>query len=265
MALKRFSDLGANWEVEPEYKDIRGFEAFDSRGNDIGRVDDLLVNTDNNAINYALVGGDGISQRLGGKDVIVPLRKMDIDPEDRSIHLDVTQDRLMDFPDYNTVEDTDLMSKVEEFWGAERYMRPIEGRERFGRPTTIPVVEERVRIEKEMEKTGEVEVTMHEEVERKPITEEVRGERVEVEREKVEEQPLPEYEREHAKEQPREMQPGETISIPVSEERIRVTKEPVVVEEIRLRRVPTERAVTMEEEVHKERPEIKKKGEEPAA
>jgi len=259
MAFKRFSDLGADWEVEPEYKDVRGFEAFDSQGKDIGKVDDLLVNTDNNAINYALVGGDGISQRLGGKDVIVPLRKMDIDHDDQSIHLDVTQDRLMEFPDYNTIEDPDLMSKVEDFWGAGMYMRPIEGRERLGRPTTIPVVEERARVEKEMEKTGEVEVTMREEVERKPITEEVRGERVEVEREKVPEKPLAEYEK------GREMQPGETVSIPVTEERIRITKEPVVVEEIRLRKVPTERKVTMEEEIRKEKPEVKKKGEEPAA
>lgn len=265
MAFKRFSELGAEWEVEPEYKDVRGFEAFDSQGKDIGKVDDLLVNTDNNTINYALVGGDGIAQRFGGKDIIVPLRKMDIDQEDRSIHLDVSQDRLMQFPDYNTIEDPDLMSKVEDFWGPGTYMRPIEGRERLGRPITIPVVEERARVQKEMERTGEVEVTMKEEVAREPITEEVKGERVEVEREKIKEQPLPEYEREHAEEQPREMQPGETISVPVTEERIRVTKEPVVVEEIRLRRVPTERRVTMEEEIHKERPEVKKKGEEPAA
>ncbi|HZD58969.1 MAG TPA: PRC and DUF2382 domain-containing protein [Anaerolineae bacterium] len=259
MAFKRFSDLGAEWEVEPEYKDIRGFEAIDKDGNDIGEVQDLLVDTDTNAINYALVGRGWLPSILGEKNIIVPLRKMDIDQEDKSVHLDITREDLRNFPDWS-MEDPDLKDKVDAFWGAEPYRRPIAGRERYGRPTTIPVVEERARVEKEREKVGEVAVTKEEEVERKPITEEVKGERVEVEREKVPEKPLAEYE------EARKMEPGETISVPVTEERIRVTKEPVVVEEIRLRKVPTKREVTVEEELRKERVEVEeKKGKEPAA
>lgn len=260
MAFKRFSDLGAEWEVEPEYKDVRGFETFDRDGNDIGKVQDLLVDADTNSINYALVGRGWLSSLFGEKNIIVPLRKMDIDSEDKSIHLDIVRDDLKNFPDYNTIEDPDLKDKVDRYWGTEMYRRPIEGRERYGRPTTIPVVEERPKVEKEMMKTGEVAVTKEEEIERRPITEEVRGERVEVEREKVPERPLAEYK------EGRKMEPGETVSIPVTEERIRITKEPVVVEEIRLRKVPTRREVTVEEEVRKERAEVEeRKGREPAA
>jgi len=259
MAFKRFSDLGAEWEVEPEYKDVRGFETFDRDGNDVGEVQDLLVDEETNAINYALVGKGWLSSLFGEKNIVVPLRKMDIDREDKSVHLDIVRDDLKNFPDYESIEDPDLKEKTDRFWGAEPYRRPIAGRERYGRPTTIPVVEERPRVEKEMEKVGEVAVTKEEEVERKPITEEVKGEKVEVEREKVPEKPLAEYE------EARKMEPGETISIPVTEERIRVIKEPVVVEEIRLRKVPTRREVTAEEEIRKERVEVEKKGEEPAA
>ncbi len=265
MAFKRFSDLGGEYEVEPKSKDVIGFDVFDKDGNKIGVVDDLLVNTDNDAINYALVGQGWFASTFGDKDVIVPLRKMDIDDADRSVHLDMTQDQLKDFPGYNTLDDPDLLQKVDSFWGGTMYQRPIEGRERLGRPITIPVTEEKANVQKEMEKTGEVKVTMEEETTRQPISEEVRGEKVEVERHKISDQPLAEYEKTH---QAREVQPGETISVPVTEERIRITKEPVVVEEITLRKVPTERRVTAEEELHKEHVEVKEEKptrEEPAA
>jgi stress response protein YsnF len=255
------SDLDAEYNVEPGYEDVRGFEVFDSEGDNLGEVKDLLVDTSDYSINYALVGRGWLAFIMGENEVIVPLRKMDIDQEDKSVHLDIVKEQLRDFPDYNTVGDPDIVDKVNAFWGTEQYKRPIEGRERYGRPTTIPVTEERARVSKEMEKVGEIAVTKEEEVERAPVTEEVHGERIEVEREKVPERPLAEYEKEG-----RRMEPGETVSVPVTEERIRVTKEPVVTEVIKLRKVPTTREVTTEEELRKERVEVEeKKGKEPAA
>jgi uncharacterized protein (TIGR02271 family) len=119
---------------------------------------------------------------------------------------------------------------------------------------TIAVTEERANVEREMQETGEVDITAREEVERQQISEQVHGEQIEVERHKVQDRPLSEYE------QARKMKPGETISMPVTEERIKITKEPVVVEEITIRRVPTTRQVTTEEELHKERVDVEKHG-----
>jgi uncharacterized protein (TIGR02271 family) len=255
MAFRRFSDLQGEWEVEPHSKDIINYDAFDKNGNKVGEVQDLLVDTENNnAINYALVGRGWLASIFGSKPIIVPLRKMDIDQDDKSIHLDMTQDQLRNFPDYNSLDDSDLRSKVDSFWGAEAYQRPLEGGQRLGRPMTIAVTEERAHVEREMVETGEIDITAHEEVERKPITEQVHGEQVEVERHKVQDRPLSEFE------QDRKLKPGETISIPVTEERIRITKEPVVVEEITIRRTPTTRQVTAEEELHKERIDVEKRG-----
>jgi uncharacterized protein (TIGR02271 family) len=146
------------------------------------------------------------------------------------------------------------MQKVNSFWGEEAYQRPMEGGQRLGRPMTIAVTEERTHVEREMQETGEVDITAREEVERQQISEQVHGEQIEVERHKVQDRPLSEYE------QARKIKPGETISMPVTEERIKVTKEPVVVEEITIRRVPTTRQVTTEEELHKERVDVEKHG-----
>lgn len=277
MPLKRFTEMGGDWDIEPQEKDVRGFDVFDAEGNDLGEVQDLLVDTDNdNAVNYALVGKGWLASIFGSKEVIVPLRKLDIDSEDRSVHLDVTRDQLKDFPDYGSLDEPDLRQKVDAFWGTEMYRRPMEGA-RYARPEmgmpargemvapgameerrpeegAIPVVEERATVEKEREQVGEVSVHKEIETERKPVSAEVTGETVEVEREKVEEKPLAEFEG------ARKMEAGETISVPVTEERLRVTKEPVVTEMIKLRRRPTTREVTEEVELEKERVEVEEEG-----
>jgi uncharacterized protein (TIGR02271 family) len=254
--LQRFSELEQDYQMEPQ--DMRGYDAYDSQGEKVGEVKDLVADTDTNIANYALIGGGWLAGIFQQREIIAPLRKMDIDDEEGAVHLDLPKERLQDFPSYDSLDEPGLQQKVATFWGEGRYRRPLEGEQRWGRPTTIPVVEEQARVEKEVEKTGEVAVTKEEEVERRPITEEVRGEKVEVERHKVPEKPLSEYEKEG-----RQMQPGETVSIPVTEERIRVTKEPVVVEEIVLSKVPTSREVKTEAELHKERIEVderKKRG-----
>ncbi|HEY3375332.1 MAG TPA: PRC and DUF2382 domain-containing protein [Candidatus Aquicultor sp.] len=249
MAFKLFNDMQNQFEVEPQSKDVRGFDVFDKDGNHIGNVKDLLVDPDNdNAINYALVSGEPINSTLG-EDLIVPLRKMDIDDADRSVHLDKSLDELKGFPKYSSIDDPDLRQKVDGFFGPEMYQRPIEGRERLGRPMTIPVIEEHVEVMKQVENTGEIAVTMEEEMERRPITEEVHGNRIEIERHKIDNQPLADYEKAH---DVRELKPGETISMPATEERIRVTKKPVVVEEIVVRHIPTTRQVAVDVELEKE-------------
>lgn len=255
--LKLYKEVEQDYELEQE--DMRGYTAYDSDGAEIGEVKDLLADPDENLIKYCLIGTNAID--FAGKDIIVPLRKMDIDDEDNTVHLDITKERLREFPEFKDLGESGLIERVDEFWGSQHYQRPLGGTERYGRK--IPVVEEKARVEKEVEKTGEVAVTKEQEVERKPISEEVKGETVEVERRKVEERPLSEYQKEG-----RDLQPGETVSVPVTEERVRVTKEPVVVEEIVLKKTPTTRQVKTEAELKKEHVEVeerKERGQPPAA
>jgi stress response protein YsnF/sporulation protein YlmC with PRC-barrel domain len=251
MTFRLFSDLSREWEIEPESKNIIGFNVLDRDNNDVGEIQDLLVDIDkDNAINYAMIGKGWTESIFGAKRIIAPLRKLGIDQTDKLVHLDISRDNLRNFPDY-AIDEPDFNKKVDSFWGAKMYRRPIKTSKRFGQAETIAVTEERLNIEREMEETGEVDITVREEIERTPIAEEVHGERVEVERHKVKDRPLSEYE------QARKLQPGETLSIPVTEERLKVTKEPVVVEEIIIRRIPTTRQVTMEEDLHKEHVDIK--------
>lgn len=119
MSFKRFNHLGAGWHVVPQADDVRGFQVFDSAGKFIGIVDDLLVDAgDNKTIGYALVGEGNIATMFNHKELIVPLNKLDIDSNNKSIHLNVPFDQLWDFPGYDTLADPDLKDEVDSFWAS---------------------------------------------------------------------------------------------------------------------------------------------------
>ncbi len=119
MSFKRFNHLGAGWHVVPQVDDVRGFRVFDSAGKFIGIVDDLLVDArDNKTVGYALAGGGDIATMFNGKELIVPLNTLDIDSNNKSVHLNVPFDQLWDFPSYDTLEDPGLKNGVDSFWAS---------------------------------------------------------------------------------------------------------------------------------------------------
>jgi len=105
----------------------------------------------------------------------------------------------------------------------------------------IPLAEESVSVSKREVETGQVRVALSTDIETVIARETLRGSRIEVERVSVN-RVLPDGEP-----APQSRQEGDTLVIPVVEERPVVVKRLVVTEEVRLRFVPTE--TPFEEEV----------------
>ena len=105
----------------------------------------------------------------------------------------------------------------------------------------IPLAEESVSVSKRKVETGQVRVSLSTDIETVIARETLRGSRIEVERVTVN-RVLPEDEP-----APQSRQEGDTLVIPVVEERPVVVKRLVITEEVRLRFVPTE--TPFEEEV----------------
>lgn len=134
---KKLHDLGGNWDIEPEVKDVRDFNVYDAQGDKVGEVEDLIVDEEASTISYCLIGRGVLGTVFEGRKAIAPLRKIDIDHENREAHLDVDKDELKDFPKYGDLNEPGFMDKVEQFWGEEHYRRPIEGTHRYATmPTT---------------------------------------------------------------------------------------------------------------------------------
>ncbi len=215
MGWKRMSDLGRDWRVEPKENDIRDYDVMDRDGNDVGEVDDLLIDTETNTVQYAVVGRGWLAQIFGREAIIVPLRKVDIDRQDASVHLDISREQLDNFPDYDSLDEPDLRRKVDEFWGVGMYERPMEGGVRYGRPAREMAGRERPMEQQRMEQPGMMQG------------------------------------------------PPEQVPSTRKEEYVEVSSKPVVVEEVRLYRIPSEQGPLTEEEkreIERRREEERRRG-----
>lgn len=138
MSLQRFSFLGAGWHVEPQVDDVRGFQVFDSAGKFVGIVDDLLVNKgDDSTIDYVLVGQGNIATMFSGTNLIVPLNRLAIDSNNKSVRLDVALDQLWDFPSYSMLDDPDLKDKIDSFWATVASAPPFRHDMTVSHPSTL--------------------------------------------------------------------------------------------------------------------------------
>lgn len=143
--------------------------------------------------------------------------------------------------------DTDL---GREYKGKDRadYADPTLDRDRDGEEV-IQLKEERLNVEKERVSTGEVRIDKEVRTEEKSVEVPIEREEVTIERRKVDERPATgEGFRED----------DESIVIPVTEERVRVTKEPVVTEEIVVGKRKVQDTKTVQETVRKEYADVDK-------
>jgi uncharacterized protein (TIGR02271 family) len=125
-------------------------------------------------------------------------------------------------------------------------------RDRVDTEKTIGLREERLNVDKEQVKAGEVKVSKHVEEERASIDVPVKEEEVYVERRKVDDP--------HRASAGDVMKDGEEVVVPVSEEKVHVNKDQVVAEEVAIGKRDKERTEHVEETLKKEKVDIDKGG-----
>lgn len=120
--LRRISDMEntSGLKYEMDYPDIKGFNVFDRDGNDVGEIQDLLVDTDTGMVNHAIVGRGWISSILGERQVIIPFNRMRVMPTEKRVTLDIVRDDLSQFPEWTNVDQPGLMDRLSDWWNTRK-------------------------------------------------------------------------------------------------------------------------------------------------
>lgn len=236
-----------NWDrdfkVADGYTDIRGWSLYDNSTNAVGRVDDLLFDTNDREVRYVITSIDG-------RRTLVPIGQVDIDEGNRRV---ITRgyDRqgLLGLREYRE----DAWNEKEEKGFFSQFMPHHKDTDRMDYrhetfrgsklPKTIQLLEERLHIGKRDTQIGEVEVSKRAVSE--PVEEQVelRRDRIEIDRKEVN--------RPAAKGET-VIGDNETIRVPVYGEEVVAEKTPYVKEEITLNNNPEVRTETVRDEVRRE-------------
>jgi len=97
---------------------IIGDKVKNTAGEDLGKIEELMVDTMNGDVTYAAVSFGGFLG-MGDKLFAVPLQKMRVDTEDEHLVLDVPKDRLENAPGFdkdNWPKDATWFSGVRDYY-----------------------------------------------------------------------------------------------------------------------------------------------------
>ena len=101
--------------------DVRGRHVVDSDGEEIGTVEDLLVDDEENRVRFLRIGQGGFLG-IGKQHFLVPVDAVASVDSDR-VHIDRDRARLADVPAYDPelAENEDYYSTVYGWWGYPPY------------------------------------------------------------------------------------------------------------------------------------------------
>lgn len=103
---------------------ITGTNIRNRKGENLGNIKDLMINTETSSIEYAVVSFGGFLG-LGDKYFAIPLEAFDIDAENEKFVLNVSRDKLENAPGFDkdnwpsTANDT-FIDKVYKHYGYTR-------------------------------------------------------------------------------------------------------------------------------------------------
>ena len=88
-----------DWRVAEGDPDIRGWEVFDTSGEKIGQIDDLLINTTTGEAVYAVIAYGG-SLGIGTKRALLPIDDLQLDLGNKQAICHYSVDALKAAPEY---------------------------------------------------------------------------------------------------------------------------------------------------------------------
>jgi len=230
-------------EITEGHPDPRGYELWSEDNQRIGTVRSLLGSPSSEKAYFVLV-------EVQNKQYLVPIESLSVDAGQRRVYGPFTKARLLQAPTYQT-GGRDFRSH----WSYWNSATAGAGSDTRGRATTdelrVPVTEEQAQIRKETREVGHVALRKRVEVETRHISEPVTRTRVEVERHAV---PADQQQAVVANATP--LKDGETIRIPITEEKLIVEKKPRVTEEVVLRKKTEQQQAEQDVQLRRERVEV---------
>jgi uncharacterized protein (TIGR02271 family) len=229
--LKRLSEL-SGYNVGPDDPDVRGWNVVGSDGEKLGKVDDLLVDTER-----MKVAALEVDMKAGGDHVHVPVERVDVDRSRKEI-------RMSGYAAGSTVA-TDTAyaerSYADRSGRQANYEAYGSGHRAEGDRNVVTRSEEELQVGKRGVQEGEVVVGKHVETERvqKPVN--LRREEAYIERRPVEGDRSGEIEMH-----------GDEVRVPLTREEAVVEKRPVVKEELVVGKKTVEEQQNVEAEVRRE-------------
>lgn len=82
---------------------IAGTKVLDAKGDHLGSIDDLMLDTDTGDVTYAVLS-IGAFLGMGDKLFAIPWKALTVDPADQSFVLDVDHETLEQAPDYDQID-----------------------------------------------------------------------------------------------------------------------------------------------------------------
>jgi uncharacterized protein (TIGR02271 family) len=241
----------SGYEIADDSPDVRGWELEDADEQRIGRIDDLIVDTESLTARYLLVQVEPTAASASARTILVPTSRAQVNGEDRTVRTDVTIEQARAFPPYSgTIAgdyDDTLPAAERPVPDGAQGRTPSAG---SGSSARLTRSAEELTVGRREVPTGEVRVRKHVETEhvRQPVTrtkEEVR----------VERRPASE-----GTSRGRAEIRDEEIRVPIVEEELVVEKRPVVKEEVVVSKERTQETKTVEADLRKEEIDVDRIG-----
>jgi uncharacterized protein (TIGR02271 family) len=244
----RISELG-DYRVSEEDPDPRGWSVVGRDGTAIGRVEDLIVDTDAMKVRYLDVAVTGAAT-AGGSRARIPASRVDLEPQQRTVITDLSEAELSAFlgtertTSATSYEQTATSSTTGTAAGQAFSASDAAMRTDASDVERITRAEEELRVGTRQVQAGEVVVGKHVETEHVTTPVQRRVEHVRIERRPVNDATGT-----------AELREGE-IRVPIMEEEVIVEKRPVVKEEIVVSREVATETEQVEADVRRERVDI---------
>jgi hypothetical protein len=142
-----------NWSIITDDRDIRGLKVVDINGNEMGKVDDILVSTDIGMAVFALIDYGGFLG-IGAKQALVPIDMLRFSLDSDLVAFQGTVDHLKNSPEY-TVDMSDYDS-LYDYWKGHMGESKHEGTSKI-RIVSSETVTSRGVTESELEEEEDVE------------------------------------------------------------------------------------------------------------
>jgi sporulation protein YlmC with PRC-barrel domain len=96
--------------------DLQGKKVMDTNGENIGKVNSILVDSHSGKVKYIMLTSGGVFG-VGGEDYLIPWQALRTGPEQEGLQVSLTSEEMKNAPKGAEVTSSDQAKKINEFYG----------------------------------------------------------------------------------------------------------------------------------------------------